>query len=87
MEIFSGIAIVKILTVLSFNFSKFARDCVPFNLPRNFNHYASTVGSFYAGPYLRSALFTPALIPPGPNFGITAFRAMFYAKYTELREK
>ena len=38
------------------------------------------IGPFYAGPKLTPALFTPALIPPLPNFGLTPIRAANYAR-------
>ena len=45
------------------------------------------IGPFYAGPNLTPALFTPALIPPVPKFGLTPFRAVFYATQRARKEK
>ena len=38
------------------------------------------IGPFYAGPNLTPAPFTPALIAPEANFGLTPIRAAYYAK-------
>ena len=37
------------------------------------------IGPFYAGPNLTPAPFTPALITPLANFGLTPIRAAYYA--------